>query len=95
MKRDRSKLTFLILPFLKIVVQYVLSVFQRILEFALHVTFAISLFSALQRYVGFRRFINAWIIIILLKDLLTSCCCNFALAARYIEGIGELMYNSF
>jgi len=28
-------------------------------EFALHVTFATSLFSALERHVGFRRFINA------------------------------------
>jgi len=57
--KDCSKLTFLILPFLTIVVQYVLSAFQRILEFALRVTFAISLFSALERHVEFRRFINA------------------------------------
>jgi len=54
-----SKPTFLILPFLKIVVQYVLSVFQRIFEFALRVTFAISLFSTLERHVGFRRCLNA------------------------------------
>jgi len=31
----------------------------------LHVTSATSLFSALERHVGFRRFINAWIIIII------------------------------
>jgi len=30
----------------------------------LHVTLATSLFSALEQHVGFRRFINAWIIII-------------------------------
>jgi len=32
----------------------------------LHVTSATSLFSALERHVGFRRFINAWIIIIII-----------------------------
>ena len=39
----------------------------------MHVTSATSLFSALERHVGFRRFINAWIIIII------TCkqCCSF------------------
>jgi len=36
----------------------------------LHVTFVTSLFSALERHVGFRRFINAWIIIIIIKGRL-------------------------